>query len=248
MNLVMALLATFCYASSQINKKTDRFMSLIDRIFGGAQRPSAELSRFQSPASQMPATSQSATRRELLRVVLRDTLVKHGIPSSWVQPEMLVSTGGGREPGMHMRLLIKHWDPRLLAHGVAFERSFTHRVELFDPLSPHWLTGVSWQFALDDAAACPEMPDPATWTAPPSPVSRSRPEPAAAPGRPSPDRRAELNRMMAAGDAKAGATSGFEDTQAMGPDGLPHHATQPLPRHTFEKTQPMFKPTEPAGL
>ena len=222
-------------------------MSLIDRIFGGAPRPSAELSRFQSPASQMPASSQAATRRELLRVVVRDTLVKHGIPSSWVQPEMLVSTGGGREPGMHLRLLIKHWDPRLLEHGVAFEKSFNRRVELFDPMAPNWLTGVSWQFALIDPSPCPEMPDPATWTMPPAAAPKQRPEAAAAPVPSKADRKAELDRVMAAGDAKAGG-KGFEDTQAMGPDGLPHQATQPLRRQGFEATQPLFRPTEPAGL
>lgn len=220
-------------------------MSLIDRLFGGAPRPGPELSRFQSPASQMPATSQSATRRELLRVVLRDTLVKHGIPSSWVQPEMLVSTGGGREPGMHMRLLIKHWDPRLLVHGVAFEKSFNRRVELFDPMAPNWLTGVSWQFALMDPSPCPEMPDPATWTS--SVPVKPRPA-AAAPAPSAADRKAALDKMMEAGDAKASGTTGFENTQAMGPGGLAHEATQPLLRPQYEATQPLFRPTEPAGL
>lgn len=223
-------------------------MSLIDRIFGGAPRPAAELSRFQSPASQMPATSQSATRRELLKVVLRDTLVKHGIPSSWVQPEMLVSTGGGREPGMHLRLLVKHWDPRLLVHGVAFEKSLNQRVELFDPMAPSWLTGVSWQFALADVSACPEMPDPASWTASPAAPAKPRAAPVAAAPAPSADRKAALERLMAAGDAKAKRNTGFEDTQAMGPDGQPHMATQPLPRQQYEKTQPLYRPTEPAGL
>jgi hypothetical protein len=220
-------------------------MSLIDRIFGGAPRPGPELSRFQSPASQMPATSQSATRRELLRVVLRDTLVKHGIPSSWVQPEMLVSTGGGREPGMHMRLLVKHWDPRLLEHGVAFEKSFNRRVELFDPMAPNWLTGVSWQFALIDPSPCPEMPDPATWTA--APAAAKPKQGPAAPAPSAAERKAALAKMMAAGDAKASGNNGFENTQAMGPDGQVQ-ATQPLLRPQFESTQPLFRPTEPAGL
>ncbi len=150
------------------------------------------------PSSGKQPVSQNATRRELLRVVLRDTLIKHGIPSAWLSAEMLV-TGGTRQPGMHVRLLVRHWDPRLLTHGVALQNSFMQRVSLFDPLAPDWLKGISWQFALPDESVCPEMPEPAVWTAPVKPAP------------PEQNQLAELRRLLAAGDHQHGSGADADD-------------------------------------
>lgn len=193
----------------------------------------------------MPA-SQGSTRRELLRVVLRDTMIKHGIPTAWLAIELLLSTDEGPEPRMHVRLLIKHWDPRLLECAVAFQQSFYKRVSLFDPQSTGWLSGVSWQFALDDESACPPLPDPSVWATPPQSAhlapaaagaatlvaattdlaeASATPE-AAAPPRPSEaDQLQELRRLFEASDAQ--------------------RAT--LVDDSGELDRP-FRPTEPAGL
>lgn len=161
-------------------------MSLIDRIFGRtgpAQRPShsqphahsqphsqsaphSNLSSVHSQMTPQAIASQNATRRELLRVVLRDTLQRHGIPAAWIAAEVLSSTSRAGERGVHWRLMIKHWDPRLLVHGVALQEALIGRVMTFDPLSANWLNGISWQFALDDESACPPLPHPGAWTAP----------------------------------------------------------------------------------
>jgi hypothetical protein len=111
-----------------------------------------------------PLAQQNAGRRELLRLVLRDTLNRTGIPTSWVGADLLAATSRGREPGIHVRLLIKHWDPRLMLHGIAFENAFKKRVLTLDPLADRWLLGISWQFALPDESNCPTMPHPGVWT------------------------------------------------------------------------------------
>ena len=149
-------------------------MSFLKRIFAApmpAPTPgsnSQPASQFSLPASsqhsQNPLTQQNAGRRELLRLVLRDTLNRTGIPTSWVGADLLAATSRGREPGIHMRLLLKHWDPRLMLHGVAFENAFRKRVLTLDPLAERWLLGISWQFSLADDSSCPPMPHPGVWT------------------------------------------------------------------------------------
>ncbi|MBG9387777.1 hypothetical protein [Caenimonas aquaedulcis] len=129
--------------------------------------PHSQISSVQSQMSPHAVATQNATRRELLRVVLRDTLTRHGIPTSWITAEMLVATSRLREPGIHWRLSIKHWDERLMTHTVALQNNMIKRVMSFDPLATNWLMGISWQFALDDESACPPMPHPGIWTAEP---------------------------------------------------------------------------------
>jgi hypothetical protein len=139
-------------------------MRLLNRWFGSSTQPAPAPSelRIFSPAAPPPA--QGNTRRELLRVVLRDTMVKHGIPTTWLGAETLVSDLPDGQAGLHLRLLVRQWEPRLLAHGVAFQQSFCRRLTLFDPVAAHWLTGISWQYDLPDPAVCPDMPDPKVWT------------------------------------------------------------------------------------
>lgn len=149
-------------------------MSFLKRIFASpipAPLPgsnSQPASQFSLPASsqhaQNPLAQQNAGRRELLRLVLRDTLNRTGIPTSWVGADLLAATSRGREPGIHMRLLLKHWDPRLMLHGIAFENAFRKRVLTLDPLAERWLLGISWQFSLADDSNCPPMPHPGVWT------------------------------------------------------------------------------------
>ncbi|MBC7601705.1 MAG: hypothetical protein H7255_03475 [Ramlibacter sp.] len=111
--------------------------------------------------------STNSTRRELLRVVLRDTLNRQGIPAAWIGAETLMATSRTHETGIHWRILVKHWDPRLLEHSVAFQQALIKRVMSFDPMAANWLMGISWQFMLPDESVCPPMSHSAIWTAPP---------------------------------------------------------------------------------
>lgn len=149
-------------------------MNFFKRMFTAAQPTphpgshSQPASQFSLPASsqnsQSPMTQQNASRRELLRLVLRDTLNRTGIPTSWIGADLLAATSRGREPGIHVRLLLKHWDPRLMLHGIAFENAYRKRVLTLDPLAERWLLGISWQFSLADDSNCPQLPHPGVWT------------------------------------------------------------------------------------
>ncbi|MEP6790481.1 MAG: hypothetical protein ABI907_03865 [Ramlibacter sp.] len=205
-------------------------MSFLSRLFPPAPKAAAPQP---TQSSKSLATSQLSTRRELLRVVLRDTLIKHGIPTAWVGAEMVQAMGRSREPGMHMRLLVRHWDPRLLNYGVAFEKSFAARVMVFDPTAATWLAGISWQFALLDEDVCPPLPEPGTWNAPLAAAAAAAEIAVVDAARP--DARAELDRLFAETDAKK--LKRYADDM-----------DEPGEKPNFEATQPMFRATEPAPL
>jgi hypothetical protein len=233
-------------------------MSFLKQLFGRAHRSAPAASRMFTnyPADESgrraQATDRGSLRRELLRTVLRKTLNRHGIPPSWIGAEMLVTTSRGQESGMHWRLLVKHWDPRLLTHSIALQNSLLLRLLNHDSTAADWLTGISWQFALADEAVCPPMPYPGFWTAEPAidaedeaevetpggsgdviagPVRITTPNATAAPVKDSSDSvRSDLDKLLAIRDAEL--KSDEERFRAAG----------------LDATQPMYLKTEPAPL
>jgi hypothetical protein len=130
--------------------------------FPHSQRPPSQFG-----PSQTAASTPHAARKDLLRLVLRETLTRNGIPTRWIGAEILRATLRDREPGVHLRFLIREWDTRLLEHGPALEENYRKRLLALDPESPKWLMGISWQFALAETVQCPALPHPGWWTAEP---------------------------------------------------------------------------------
>jgi hypothetical protein len=158
-------------------------MSFFQRLFGTAGRAqSAPASQPHSQLSSSPPSQQGVsggtTRRELLRVVLRDTLHRQGIPADWIGAEMLSTTSHAGQQGVHWRLLVKHWDPRIITHAVALQHALIKRVTSFDPMASAWLDGISWQFALEDESGCPPLPHPGSWTSQVAPAREQTAGPA----------------------------------------------------------------------
>lgn len=195
-------------------------MGMLDLLLGKRADPPAKArnSRPEGPhsvqfeASQLSPQSVNSVRKDLLRLVLRELLTRNGIPQSWLSADMLRTTSSKREQGLHVRFLLRHWEPRLMEHGPAFEQEFTQRLLMLDPAARDWLSGFSWQFAVEDASACPPMPHPGSWTAPPpqeqQPAARA---PLTKPGdiiegpvripRTSEEVRADLEQLLALRDA-----------------------------------------------
>jgi len=193
-------------------------MGMLDLLRG--KKPPAAKSRpartppnsTQFAASQQGPVSNSphGVRKDLLKLVLRETLTRNGIPQVWVTADLLRTTSPRREYGVHVRFLVRVWDPRLMQYGPALEKEFVQRLLLLDPQAAQWLTGFSWQFALPDDFVTPVLPHPSSWTATQPRDPEARMAPHTKPGdiiegpvvipRPAEDVRADLERLLAARD------------------------------------------------
>ncbi|MBC5768266.1 hypothetical protein [Ramlibacter albus] len=128
----------------------------------------SQFAASQGHPSKPPRANPHATRKEMLRMVLRDVLKRHGIPAEWIVGEALAAMSRRGTPGLYWRLTIRHWDARLPNHCVALQDALLGEVQLFDPAAERWLLGLMWQFAPEDDTACPQLPAAGTWAGPPS--------------------------------------------------------------------------------
>lgn len=223
-------------------------MGLMDRLLGKGGAGATRAAAAQGPQSTLG--SPQSVRKEVARLAVREALRHNGIPAQWIRSEALTTAAPGRETGVHVRLVVQHWDARLMLHAVALQDAIEKRIATLDPEAGQWLMGLSWQFALDDAAACPALPHPGSWTSGPgdAPVAPAvDPQGAGVPAGEPPverEKRAELERLLSARDAQFGSDEeggdGFGKTQPM-----PFEKTQPITAldlptvHAFEKTQVM---------
>jgi hypothetical protein len=170
-------------------------MSMIKRLFGGGKAPEPEAAPTSElpPAEQAPDSrtfqvdnAQAGTRRELVRVMTRDTLRISGIPDGWIESQVLLELGRGGQTFVHLRLVVRQWDVRLLKYAVAFQRRLLDEIHGFDPTAREWLLSVSWQYEVGTTCPFPDMPDPMVWLEPPAQLGAAAPVAAAPAPRPSP--------------------------------------------------------------
>lgn len=137
-------------------------MGLIKKIFGdkSARHSQPVSSQFHESEDTEPG-SKNAPRRELVQVVLRDTMRRHGIPSDWIECRILSVVSRSALPGMHVTLVVRHGHDRLLTYVPAFQSSFLHAVEKFEPKAAEWLLSLSWQF--EGMSGQAQMPEPGSW-------------------------------------------------------------------------------------
>jgi hypothetical protein len=111
--------------------------------------------------------SANALRRQLVQVLLRDVVRRHGIPPGWLDCQMLVVSSRSRGEGMYVRLIMKHWDTRLLTYAVAFQKALMIDITRFDPDASDWLYGISWQMEVGNSCPYMELPERSMWEEPP---------------------------------------------------------------------------------
>lgn len=186
-------------------------MGFFSKLFGKSGsvpgRPRKAASR--APATRPPMSSipPANMRRELLRLALRQSLSRNGIPVHWIGAEAVEMPGPGNP--LHVRLLVQHWDDRLPRLFLAFQEDFEQRLLAVEPLARTWLRGFSWQFQLVDPTPHPRLPEPGSWlergevVSAPAPLVSPANAAAAAASAATADRkiRDELERLFAQQDA-----------------------------------------------
>lgn len=108
------------------------------------------------------APSTEARLLALSRAV-GDTLRMHGIPSSWVGAETLPAKTPSEQKGVHLRLIVRNANPRLLVHLHALQRAIHTRLSHTDAHAAQWLMGTSWRLDVPLGSDTYELPGPDFW-------------------------------------------------------------------------------------
>jgi hypothetical protein len=148
-------------------------MGLMKKIFGGgANDATAADESPQSDQSDKAADHSKGrdTHRELVQVVLRDTMRKHGIPSDWIDCRILSAQTRQGKAGMHVQFVVRQGDEQLLNYVHAFQDSFWEEILNFESQARDWLFSVAWQF--DGKVARSSAPPPVTHARTDSPAGQ----------------------------------------------------------------------------
>ena len=146
-------------------------MEFFRKLFGRRKDagPSVLSSQFvesESPGTSLEQTkSRNGPRRELVRVVLRETMASHGIPSDWIECRTLSVLTRQHKSGMHVQFLVRKGDQQLLRWVHAFQESFWDKVYKADPSVREWLFSVGWEFYGKAVQGFNAMPSTNAWDA-----------------------------------------------------------------------------------
>ncbi len=199
----------------------------ITRIFAefSASRQPAPLAAVKDNPATIEDGSENSFRRQLVGTVARDLMRRHGMPAHWIDCQMMMVSSRTRGSGMYLRLVVRHWDARLMDYASAFQKELMTDIKQFEPLAANWLYGVSWQLEIDDCCPYTVLPGGSFWQeSKPSPESE-KPKPCGGPAQAQAEsvESAELNRLFATRDRELHAQTGQDRVSAE------YERTQPMP-------------------
>jgi hypothetical protein len=129
-------------------------MGLLKKLFGGRSPSEAGGSvQFEESDNKVEGNgSGNAPRRELVHVVLRDTMRRHAIPSDWIDCRILSVVTRQNRTGMHVQFIVRQGEDRLLEYVHPFQDTFWKELEKFESRPREWLFSLTWQFDGDHGA------------------------------------------------------------------------------------------------
>ena len=129
------------------------------------QRPENQPLPTSEHTSVLPNNSRthSDVRRELIRVVLKDTLRLHAIPYNWLNCKVIIIERAPGNEELHIQLVIMKWNEQLLRYAPALQQQLLLGLDRFAPSEDHSHYIVSWRFSPDCGCPFDKMPDPKTW-------------------------------------------------------------------------------------
>ncbi len=129
-----------------------------------SKRPKDE-SAPSSPISVLPDScgQHNDVRRELFRVVLKDTLRLHGVPFGLLACEVIIVARAPGKDELHIQLVMMKWNEQLLRYASALQQQLRLGLDRFDPSIDHSRYIFSWRLSPDSGCPFPFMPDPKSW-------------------------------------------------------------------------------------
>jgi hypothetical protein len=147
-------------------------MGLLNKIFKGPDKAGPDSvpptgTRFEeSDDHDDDALERETSRRELVKLVLRESMRRHAVPSDWIDCRMLPVVTSKRKTGVHVQLIVKQGQASLLGYIPAFQSSLMAEVEKYDPRAWDWLLSISWQFDGITAMTGGQLPGAGGWAKP----------------------------------------------------------------------------------
>lgn len=138
-------------------------------------RPVPHSAAHSNPPNTQP---HADIQRELVRVVLKDTLRRHGIPSEWLACEVNTILHGPRGEELHIQLVVLQWHELLMRYARALELQLLRGLDRFEPMVDHTQKcTISWRFSPECGCPFTVLPPPVVWShdAAPEPVEEEPP-------------------------------------------------------------------------
>lgn len=223
--------------------KHNAAMGLIDRIFKGKDQSGGPASSqfYESEPDSTTEQSRNAPRRELVQVVLRDTMRKHGVPSDWIECRVLSAVNRTGRTGLHVNFVVKTAHHQMLGYVFAFQHSFEREIARFEPRARDWLMSVAWEF---QDFKVEDLPDPKSFASSgPAPLVELQDANTARSSQPGPETRFEEEERKNEEDVARDLQALFAIRDAALADAS---RKPPLPGHgDFQPTEPYKDPHKP---
>ena len=209
-------------------------MGLLRKFFGGEGGAEARETRGPlssqfhetDPAGDEEQHARNAPRRELVQVMLRDAMRRHGIPSDWIEARVLSTISRGGRAGLHVNFVVKEGHEQMLGYVFAFQESFETELKRIDPRARDWLLSIGGEFHGVRAAAVLPHPGSIKETSLSAAGRAAAPALAAAPAPASDDDlQRDLQALFAIRDAALADAASKAPSTRQGPD---FEATRPL--------------------
>ena len=117
-----------------------------------------------APESRGVTLQHSDVQRELVRVVLKDTLRLHGIPAGWIACEVTGISHRNMDDELFVHLIIMQWNDALIRYAPALQGQLIQGLDRFEPGVDHSGYVVSWMFSPNCECPYTQMPDPKSWS------------------------------------------------------------------------------------
>ncbi len=129
--------------------------------------PHPEVPRTEPAPSVRP---HADIQRELVRVVLKDTMRRHGIPFGWLSCDVVtVAHGPDTEQQLQIQLMLMQWHELFLRYAPALEHQLLRGLDRFEPSVDHSKYTFSWRFSPDCGCPFGVLPPAVVWSHDPAP-------------------------------------------------------------------------------
>jgi hypothetical protein len=111
-----------------------------------------------------PPHLRSDIQKELIRMVLRETLRFHGIPIEWIKSDVRRVPGKDGTGTTQIHLVVWHWNEQLLRYSAVLEKKLQFRLAQYEPGQQPSRFEIVWRY--HERCNCPlvDMPDESVWT------------------------------------------------------------------------------------